>query len=100
MVDIDKVLKNTVKKGTVKIGAKETKSLINNESAKLVVIAKNCPYYLEINKLAKKKKIPIYNYDSNSIDLGYTCGKAFAVSVFAVLDDGGSNILNYVKKGS
>jgi large subunit ribosomal protein L30e len=98
MVDIDKILKNTVKKGTVKIGTKETKSVINNESAKLVIIAKNCPYYLEINELAKKKKIPVYSPDSNSIDLGYTCGKAFAVSVLAVLDDGGSNILNFVKK--
>jgi len=98
MVDIDKVLKNTVKKGTVKIGTKETKSVIKEGSAKLVVMAKNCPHFLEINELANKKKIPIYNTNSNSIDLGYTCGKAFAVSVFAVLDDGGSNILNYVKK--
>ena len=99
MVDVDKVLKNTVKKGKVKIGNKETKMVVNDGSAKLVVMAKNCPYSSEINKLAKKKKIPVYNYDSNSIDLGYTCGKAFAVSVFAVMDDGGSNILNLVKKG-
>ena len=99
MVDVDKVLKSTVKKGKVKIGTKETKSVINEGSAKLVIMAKNCPYSSEINELAKKKKIPVYNYDSNSIDLGYTCGKSFAVSVFAVLDDGGSNILNIVKKG-
>jgi large subunit ribosomal protein L30e len=98
MVDIDKILKSTVKKGNVNIGTKETISSINNGSAKLIVIAKNCPNYLEINELAKKKKIPIYNFNSNSIDLGYTCGKAFAVSVFAVQDDGGSNILNYIKK--
>ena len=99
MVDIDKVLKNTVKKGKVKIGTKETKAVIKEGSAKLVVFANNCPHYSEINELAKKKKIPIYDCDSNSIDLGYTCGKAFAVSVFAVLDDGGSNIQNLVKKG-
>lgn len=98
MVDVDKVLKNTVKKGKVKIGTKETKIVINDGMAKLVVIARNCPYSSEIGKLAGKKKIPVYNYDSNSIDLGYTCGKAFAVSVFAVLDDGGSNILQLVKK--
>lgn len=99
MVDVDKVLKNTVKKGKVKIGTKETKSVINNGSAKLVVLSKNCPYFSEINVLAKKKKIPVYNYGSSSIDLGYSCGKAFSVSVFAVIDDGGSNILNLVKKG-
>jgi ribosomal protein L30E len=99
MVDIDKVLKTTVKKGSVKIGTKETKSSIDNGSAKLVVMAKNFPNNLDINKLAKKKNIPVYNYESNALDLGITCGKAFAVSVFAVLDDGGSNILNHIKKG-
>ena len=99
MVDVDKVLKNAVKKGKVKIGAKQTKSVMNDGSAKLVVMAKNCPKSSEINDLAKKKKIPVYNYNSGSIDLGYTCGKAFAVSIFAVLDDGGSNIEQLIKKG-
>jgi large subunit ribosomal protein L30e len=98
MVDIDKVLKSTVKKGRVKIGTKETKQAVDKGTVKLVVMAKNCPYYDEIRAFAKKKNIPVYSSESNSIDLGYTCGKAFAVSVFAVLDDGGSNILNLVKK--
>jgi len=30
--------------------------------------------------------------------LGYTCGKTFGVSVFAVLEDGGSNIIQLVKE--
>ncbi len=98
MVDVDKVLKNTIKKGKVKIGTKQTKQVLDKGSAKLIVLAKNCPVATEIDSLAKKKKVPVYISDSNSIDLGYTCGKAFAVSVFAVLDDGGSNILNLVKK--
>jgi large subunit ribosomal protein L30e len=98
MVDIEKVIKNTIKKGKVKIGTKETKSVIKNGSAKLVVISNNSPTADEITTLAKKKKIPIYNSKFNSIDLGYSCGKAFSVSVFAVLDDGGSNILNLVNK--
>jgi len=98
MVDVDKILKNIVKKGEVKIGTRQTKLAVNKGMAKLVIMAKNCPYSSEINELAKKKKIPVYSYNSNSIDLGYTCGKAFAVSVFAVLDDGGSNILHLVKK--
>jgi len=98
MVEVDKVLKNTIKNGKVKIGFKQTKMVINDGSAKLIVVANNCPFSSELDKLAKKKEVPIYNYDSNSIDLGYTCGKAFAVSVFAVLDEGGSNILQLVKK--
>ena len=99
MVDVEKVLKTTVKKGKVTIGTKETKSAINKGTAKLIVLSNNCPFSMEISTLANKKKIPIYNYKSNSIDLGYTCGKSFAVSVFAVMEDGGSNILNIVKKG-
>lgn len=98
MVEVDKLLKNVLKKGKVKIGARQTKLVINDGSAKLVVMANNCPCSYEINELAKKKKIQVYNYDSSSINLGYTCGKAFAVSVFAVLDDGGSNVLQLVKK--
>ena len=99
MVDIEKTLKNTVKNGQVKIGTKQTKQALKNGTAKLIVISKNNPYLSEITDLAKKKKIPLYNFKSSSIDLGYSCGKAFAVSVFAVIDDGGSNIINLVKKG-
>jgi large subunit ribosomal protein L30e len=98
MVEIEAVLKNTVKKGKVKIGEKETKQALDKGKAKLIVVADNCPYNTEITKMAKKKKTPVYNYKSNSIDLGYVCGKAYAVSSFAVLDDGGSKILNAVGK--
>jgi ribosomal protein L30E len=96
--DIDKILKNTVKKGNIVIGAKQTKMVLSDKTAKIVVLSNNCPYSSDISNLAKKNKIPLYNYNSDSIGLGYTCGKAFAVSVFAVIDDGGSNILQLVKK--
>ncbi len=99
MVDVEKVLKNTIKKGSVKIGTRQTKKAIDEGKAKLVVVANNCPYFDDITKHSEKKKIPVYTYKSNSIDLGYTCGKAFAVSVFAVIDDGGSNILQLTRKG-
>jgi large subunit ribosomal protein L30e len=98
MVDVDKVLKSAVKKGNVRIGTKQSKSVIKDGTAKMIVMAKNCPNSSEINKLAKKKKIPVYNYNSSSIDLGYTCGKSFSVSIFTVIDDGGSNINQLIKK--
>jgi large subunit ribosomal protein L30e len=98
MVDVEKVLKNTIKKGKVKIGTKQTKQAVNKGDAKLIVISKSSPHFNEIEILAKKKKIPIYSSNSNSIDLGYTCGKSFAVSIFAVIDDGGSNIIKLIKE--
>ncbi|MDH7507710.1 MAG: 50S ribosomal protein L30e [Candidatus Thermoplasmatota archaeon] len=99
MVEVDRILKDTIKNGKVKIGTKETKSALKKDSVKLVVIANNCPNSKDLIDLAMKKKVPVYNYHSNSIDLGYICGKSFGVSVFAVIDDGGANILNLVKKG-
>ena len=97
MIDIGKSLKTTVKKGKVKLGSKETKNSINKGEAKLIIFANNCPYTDEIKKLSNKQKIPVFDYNSNSIDLGYALGKSYAVSVFAVLDDGGSNIMQLAK---
>ena len=51
MVEIDKILKNTIKKGKVKIGNKETKTAINNGTAKLVVLSINCPFIKLSNPL-------------------------------------------------
>jgi len=93
MVDVNKVLKVVVKKGKVKIGEKQTKIAIGDGSAKLIVVANNCPYSTEI-----EKKVSIYNYNSNGVELGYACGKNFVISSFAVIDEGESNIMQLVKK--
>ena len=97
MIDIGKTLKNTVKKGKIKIGNKETQSSLKKGEVKLVIISNNCPYSEEIKKISEKQNIPVYDYNLNSIDLGYALGKAYAVSVIAVLDDGGSNIMQIMK---
>lgn len=98
MVDVEKILKNTVKKGEVALGSKQTKTVLKDGSAKMIVMSDNCPDYKEIEKLAKNKKIPVFHYQANSVNLGYACGKSYAVSVFAVLNDGGSNVLQLAKK--
>lgn len=98
MADDEKVLKNMVKKGKVVFGTRQTMLSLNDGKAKLVVMANNCPSEQEIKTLTKSKQVPLYETKANSIDLGYTCGKQFAVSVFAVLDDGGVNISQLVKK--
>jgi large subunit ribosomal protein L30e len=98
MVDVNKVLKDVSKKGTIIIGEKQTKAAIQKGTAKLVVMANNCPYADAITALATQSNVPVYNYASTGVDLGYTCGKSFAVSSFAVLDEGESNILSLVKK--
>jgi len=98
MVDVNRVLKNVVKSGKVKLGLKESKAALDSGAAKLVILAKNCPNKTEMNKLASSKKIPLYNYESKSIDMGYACGKQFPVSILVVLDEGESSIMQLVKK--
>lgn len=98
MVDVHKALKDVVKKGTVHIGEKRTKAAIQNDSAKLIVIANNCPYGNDILTSAEEHKIPIYTFNSTNVELGTTCGKGYAVSAFAVLEVGDSNILQLISK--
>jgi large subunit ribosomal protein L30e len=98
MVDVNKALKDVSKKGTIIIGEKQTKAAIQKGAAKLVVMASNCPYADAITTLAAQNNVPLYTYTSTGVNLGYTCGKSFAVSSFAVLDEGESNIFSLVKK--
>jgi large subunit ribosomal protein L30e len=98
MVDVNKALKDVSKKGTIILGEKQTKAAIQKGTAKLVVMANNCPFAKTINTLAGEQKVPLFNYTSTGVELGYACGKNFAVSCFAVLAEGESNILQLVKK--
>jgi len=99
MADIEKSFKNLVKKGTVVFGSKQTTTSIKDGKAKLVVIAGNCPTRDDLRLQASKKEIPVYKTGVDSVELGYLCGVAYAVSTFAVLDDGGINIHHLLKKG-
>lgn len=98
MVDINKALKDVTKKGTIILGEKQTKAAVQKGTAKLVVMANNCPLAKTITALANEQKIPLFNFASTGVELGYTCGKNYAVSCFAVLEEGESNILQLVKK--
>jgi len=98
MVDVNKALKDVAKKGTIIIGEKQTKAAIQKGKAKLVVMAMNCPYATIITTLVTENNVPLYNYTATGVDLGYTCGKNYAVACFAVIEEGDSNILQLVKK--
>jgi large subunit ribosomal protein L30e len=98
MVDVNKALKDVAKKGTIILGEKQTKAAVQKGKAKLVVMANNCPQAQVITTLVAENNVPLYTYTSDGVDLGYTCGKSYAVSCFAVIDEGESNILQLVKK--
>jgi len=99
MAEIEKSFKTIVKKGSVVFGKKQTKTSIDEGKAKLVVFADNSPDIDEISTDAKEKKIPVYTSKVNNIEIGYLCGKSYAVSTFAILDDGGVNLAHLIKRG-
>lgn len=98
MVDVGRVLKTTLRDGKVVIGLKEVRNAINEGSAKMVVIAQNCPQREELQKAISDKGVSYYEYPGTGVDLGYTCGKPFSISAFAVIDAGGTDILKLAKK--
>ena len=98
MVDVEKAFKIMVKKGTVIFGNRQTRSTIENKKAKLVVFSKNCPFIDEITPLTEKHDIPVYQTNVDGVELGSICGKMYAVSTFAVVDDGGVNISQLLKQ--
>jgi ribosomal protein L30E len=57
MVDVNKALKDVTKKGTITIGKKQTKAAIQKGTAKLVVMANNCPYAEAITALVTEYTI-------------------------------------------
>ena len=96
--DVNQMLKDVASKGKILLGEKQTKQAISQKTAKLVVIANNCPYNAEITKLAGDEKIPVYQFQSDNIELGHTCGKSYGVSTLAVIDAGESSIMHLVSK--
>jgi large subunit ribosomal protein L30e len=98
MVDVEKVFKNVVKKGKVVFGERQTRLSVDAGNAKLMVLASNCPFAEEMETLAEDKQVPLYLASANSVELGSHCGKSYGVSVFAVIDDGGVNISQLLKK--
>jgi large subunit ribosomal protein L30e len=98
MVDVEKSFKSIVKKGTVVFGNRQARLAVNDGKAKLVVVSSNSPFLDEMKEISKEKKVLLYHSSANSVDLGSLCGKVFAVSTFAVLDDGGVNISQMLGK--
>jgi large subunit ribosomal protein L30e len=98
VVDVNQVLKDVASKGKILLGEKQTKYAIKEKTARLVVIASNCPYNAEITKLASDEKIPVYQYQSDNIELGYACGKSYGVAALAVIDEGETSIMQLVAK--
>ena len=90
-MSIETKIRKTIATGRISLGAKQAKRGMKKGDVKLFIIAKDCPIKKEIMEIAGN--VPIQTYPGNSLELGQTCGKNFAVSIVSILDEGKSDIL-------
>lgn len=90
-INVDKSLIKAVKTGKVIIGANRTVDAAAKGSAKMVILASNCPE--DIKKRVQETNVPVLEYEGTSVELGPVCGKPFTIAAMAILDAGESDIL-------
>lgn len=91
-MDINREIRVAVNTGEVSFGVKEAKDNVDEDDAKLLIVANNCP---EEDFMGNEyEDVPIYHYNGINKDLGSAAGKPFAISTIAVMDSGDSNILS------
>jgi large subunit ribosomal protein L30e len=89
-MDENMVVKQAVDTGDVVIGTRRTEKAVKKKTAKMLVIASNCPEFDWLKDVAVK----IHRYKGTSLDLGAACGKPYSVSMLAVLSPGESTIMS------
>ena len=84
-INVDKSLIKAVKTGNVIVGAKRTVDAAADGSAKMVVLASNCPE--EIKKKVQATNVPVLEYEGTSVELGPVCGKPFTIAAMSTEGD-------------
>jgi len=99
-MDLNKSIRMAVDTGKVLMGADKTVKAALNGTAKLIVIASNCPIQRrqDLKHYSQLSGIPVLDFKGTSIELGTVCGKPFPVSAMSVLDAGNSDLLDAAKK--
>lgn len=90
-INVDKSLIKAVKTGKVIIGANRTVDAAADGTAKMVVLASNCPE--DIKNKVQATNVPVLEFEGTSVELGPICGKPFTIAAMAILDVGESDIL-------
>merc|ERR1719162_2720143 len=84
-----------IKSGKYSLGYKSTLKALRAGTAKLVIIANNCPALRksEIEYYAMLAKTGVFHFPGDNNDLGTTCGKYFRCGVMSIMDAGDSDII-------
>jgi len=91
-MDLNKVLRSTIRTGEVLMGSNRTIDSVNDKIAKLVIFSSNSP--VNVRKAIESEDVPVFEYPGTSGDLGSACGKPFSIAALAVIDPGESEILS------
>ncbi|KAF0853051.1 60S large subunit ribosomal protein eL30 (rpL30) [Andalucia godoyi] len=99
MEGINSRLALVMRSGKAELGYKQTLKTLRNGSAKLVIIANNCPPLRksEVEYYAMIAKTDVHHYSGNNVDLGTACGKYYRCSSLAVTDVGDSDIVKSIQ---
>ncbi|MCS7108020.1 MAG: 50S ribosomal protein L30e [Sulfolobales archaeon] len=99
--DLENEIKNVLKSGKAVLGINRSLKAVMLGRAKAVIVASKIPknYDDDIRRYANLSGIPVINFSGSSRDLGLVCGKPFPVSAIAILDLGGSKLLELSQSG-
>ena len=98
MEDTD-VIKRVIETGEVTLGSRSVSKLVTSGKPKLVIISSNCPVIIKekISHSASVAKVPVYNYNGTSLELGEVCRKPFPISAMAIVSPGDATLTQLVK---
>ncbi len=94
-----KAIRQCVDSGKVLFGSNEgiKRSLMG--SAKLVILAGNCPKEIsqDASRFCRLSGIPAIKFEGTSLELGTVAGRPHSVAMLTVLETGNSDILEFAK---
>ena len=79
-----KIIKDAISSKKCKMGSKEV--LHSAKSSKLIVCSNSLPIDAKkkIEETASSARIPVYNFNDTSVQLGRLCNKPFRISVISI----------------
>ncbi len=83
----DKVIKDALKEGKVRIGKSAVISMLKKGTVSVVIQASNCPEGLvrDIGYYAGIGKVDIEKFEGDSASLGQLCRKPFSITVLGIV---------------
>ncbi len=95
--DLNRNLNVCAKTGKILMGERSIIKHLGQETLKLIIFANNCPENAKkrIHRYAKLNStpVPLFMFQSSSIELGLALGKPFMVAALGIVDEGDSELL-------